>query len=512
MTSKTGIKAVLVAGLGAVVAAGAVVMVGKQKEKRKELPPGPQRATPQAGGALTSYPVPPMPQVPQMTVPGVSVTTPSVTAPGVSFPAGTVTYQGAQIPLPVPTQQGSQVVIPKQPGPDLQQLVANAVASGNPAQMRAVAAQLRTAGNSTGAQALEVHAKTVETTNAAIASGVQMAQQVLQGTPITTTPAMGTPAPQPVSWQLPASVPKSMPADFTLPTAAPAPRQSPVQQAPQATGPVWPVTDPGKVGVAQKMVSNLVATGPKPYKENTALVKAFQSQEAISPVDGLYGAGTATLLGQRYGIIPPKPFYWSKTASKVPGQKAQYQSDMNALAVKDPARAPLWQAAGNVYSTAPAPVSTPAASAVPSVAALPAMVQALPGLSQAVQAVQTALPSGVEGILSSSVAWPVTDPTKLSIANQMNLNLASSAKYKENTALVKAFQSQSGISPADGLYGPGSATKLAQDYGIIPTKPFYWSKTTSKVPGQKSEYRAALTALSLKDPLRAAQWLAAAQV
>lgn len=530
MTSKTGIKAVLVAGLGAVVAAGAVVMVGQQK-KKKELLPGKAPGAP-AGGTLTGYPVPPLPQVPAITVPGTTVTTPSVMAPGVSFPPGTVSVPTASVPAmqwPTQTEQPAQVapaqvIIPKQPTADLQQMVANAIASGDPAKMRQVATQLRAAGNTTGAQALEVHAKTVETTNAAIASGVQMAQQVLQGTPITptpapqppATPALPAPAPtptvQPVSWT--PSVPVSMPPDFALPTATPTVARPTVQlPAPAATGPVWPVTDPAKVAVAQKMVQNLVAT--KPYKENTSLVKAFQAQERLSPVDGLYGAGTATTLGQRYGIIPPKPFYWSKTASKVPAQKAQYQADMLALAAKDPARAPMWQAAGNVYSTAPAPVSTPPASsapALPSVSALPAALQTVPGLQQVVQTAQAVLPSGVEGVLASAVAWPVTDPTKISVANQMNMNLAGSAKYKENQSLVKAFQAQSGISPADGLYGPGTALKLAQDYGIIPTKPFYWSKTTSKVPGQKSDYRAALTALSVKDPLRAAQWLAAAQV
>ena len=49
------------------------------------------------------------------------------------------------------------------------------------------------------------------------------------------------------------------------------------------------------------------------------------------------------------------------------------------------------------------------------------------------------------------------------------------AKYKEDKEKVRAFQSAEGLT-ADGLYGPGSATRIMQSYGLVPVAPFYWSK------------------------------------
>ncbi|MDD5544383.1 MAG: hypothetical protein PHX83_14535 [Acidobacteriia bacterium] len=476
MNRGTGIKAVVVGGLTVGVAAVTAMMVRRKKQ--------PAQGTKGAAGAtpsLTQYPVPPVPQVP-----GATVTTPGVTLPS------------------------TQVTIPSAvPSGDMQQKVAAAIASNNPAQMRAVAAELRAAGNTTGAQSLEQIATLNESGNAAIQAGVAAVTKILQGTPATSstapTPAQPTPA-QPLP-----SAPTPQPVSVTVPTT---PWQLPSATVPQLpTGPVWPETNAAKVDLAAR--TNAMLKQSKPYSENTALVKQFQSQEGLTPVDGLWGPGSAVRLAQQYGIVPAAPYYWSKDKTKVPAQKAAYAATMAALAAKDPARAAEWQNAAIVATgqsasvpTSSIPTSVPAG--IPS--ELTSLAQGIPGLSAVLQQVTQQVPTAPEGILTSTVAWPETDPGRRDVANRMNVMLAARKPYSEDASLVKAFQAQESLSPVDGLYGPGTAQRLAEDYGIIPTKPYYWSKDKNKIPAQKSTYRAALTALSVKDPLRAAQWLAAANV
>lgn len=347
---RDGTTGLLWAGVALVFGGIGAWVFGRKKKEAAAPPPG---ATAGASWQMTGYPVPPTPQAPAAQIP---------TA------AGTVSAGAPQIVFPQALPQ------------NIQQKVANAVSSGDPAQMRAVAAELETSGNTLAAQQLNTIATTVEGTKAGIDVGVKLVQSIIApgstqppaGTPTTpvgpapgaTTPAGPTaPAPTPTTGTPSAGtagggerepdftipripgvseqpIPVRLPAGFQLPGALPGAPQ------PVLTSPAWPGTDPVKVDLANRM--NIMLASKKPYTEDTALVKQFQSQESLSPVDGLYGPGTATRLAQQYGIVPTKPYYWSKTASKVPAQKAEYRAAMLALATRDPGRAADWQAAANV--------------------------------------------------------------------------------------------------------------------------------------------------------------------
>jgi hypothetical protein len=73
--------------------------------------------------------------------------------------------------------------------------------------------------------------------------------------------------------------------------------------------------------------------------------------------------------------------------------------------------------------------------------------------------------------------------------------------------MVKLFQIQEGLLPADGKYGAGVATALAEVYDIIPPVPYYWNKKTW--PADKKRYTGYLEQRAARDPARAKQWLAA---
>ncbi len=87
-------------------------------------------------------------------------------------------------------------------------------------------------------------------------------------------------------------------------------------------------------------------------------------------------------------------------------------------------------------------------------------------------------------------------------------HLRGTRRYKEDRAKVKAFQALMGLKD-DGLYGAKTALAAAS-VGVIPVKPFYWSKTSAKA--DQSSYRKRLTEYAAADPARSGQWLEAAQV
>ncbi len=301
----------------------------------EQLPAG-TGATPTPGASLTGYPGYPTPSIPA----------------------------GAPPVAPAIVESGA-------PPGDVQAVVTAAVLSGDPAKMRQVAAQLRAQGQTLAAQSLESHATTVEVGLAAVKSGQAIAQKILSGGTQTGAPAgtaaeqvppvvVGPPAGQPPAAQPPAAPPAEQPPAYpaipnipiiqdvarTIEQTFPGivPGLPPGLQAPTPT-PIWPVSDPVKYASAVNMNEMLIQK--KPYTEDNAKVKAFQTTEGLT-TDGLYGPGTARVLGERYGIVPAKPYYWSKTVSKVPAQKAEYKAAMLALAAKDPSRAEEWVDAANV--------------------------------------------------------------------------------------------------------------------------------------------------------------------
>lgn len=276
----------------------------------------------------------------------------------------------------------------------LQSRVMTAVASNDPARMRAEAQKLRAEGYTDSGNSLDAYAASVET-NAAVVQGAmqnvanvlaQPVPQVARGSqsppqvpqppqppPVNLPPAA---TPQPTYPTAPEPVPSSPPTtDFQLPGMT-GPIQVPTnifQQAQQAlptlistmtgapstsspvvtTGsPLWPgASDPAKMAVATAMNLNLASSAKG--KENKNLVKQFQTQEqgAAGAVDGLYGPKVAMILGSQYGIIPAMPLYWS-SKSPIADQKADYAEFLTMMADTDPVRFQEWnQAAVRVTQT-----------------------------------------------------------------------------------------------------------------------------------------------------------------
>jgi len=272
-------------------------------------------------------------------------------------------------PVP-PTPTVPQIVQPSAAGPDVQTRVTEAVKSGDPARMRALAQQLRAEGNTAAASSLESYAQAVEVGSNVVNAALATTNQILTGQTQTGAPGVPAPTPTPATppqaQRLPAP-PPAAPAPAAPPVTTPAGYQIPsldqiaqtvqnvltVPQAPAPgpvlpTAPTWPESNPTKYALALRMTNAL--KGRKAYQESNAdktLVKQYQAQEGLTQ-DGLYGPGTGTTVAQRYGIVPVKPLYWTKVTANIPKQKADWRAAMLALAVKDPSRATEWQAASNV--------------------------------------------------------------------------------------------------------------------------------------------------------------------
>ncbi len=183
---------------------------------------------------------------------------------------------------------------------------------------------------------------------------------------------------------------------------------------------------------------------------------------------------------------------------------------------------PLPPAQPAPQTPSPLPTAPPAPAPTTDVT-LPGMtgpIQIPANLMTAAQALPSLLSSGTASapapttgptLITGSPSWPgVNDLTKMAVANAMNLNLASSAKGKENKTLVKQFQTQEAgqAGAIDGLYGPTVAKRLASQYGIVPPAPFYWSSKTP-LANQKTTYIEFLSEMADKDPVRNDQWNAA---
>ena len=137
-------------------------------------------------------------------------------------------------------------------------------------------------------------------------------------------------------------------------------------------------------------------------------------------------------------------------------------------------------------------------------------------LSQAGQqaaAVMTGHTAGGTAPSSHSTTWtpPATstgieDPQR-ALAQQVTTMLQSKGGLKgrgsEDKALVGRFQSQEKLT-ADAKYGPGTATRILQRYGIVPVAPYYWSKKNAAT--QKKAFTAFVRSYMTGDPERSAEY------
>jgi hypothetical protein len=221
---------------------------------------------------------------------------------------------GASKPKPKPTNSASKPHAANEvPPADVLQRITAALATNDPKQIRAVAAQLRKEGWVYQADQLMAAAATLEQAQAIVPILPPTAQET------------GVPAGTVV---FPDVAPAVQPPALNLPSA---PAVQPSSDASDGQGLAIEV---------QRML-----TSSTPYHEDRALVKRWQLAEGVKAPDGMYGPNAAKL-AMKYGLVPVKPFYWSKTSAAQ--QKQQWKALMNSRAKKDPSRAAEWQAAGRV--------------------------------------------------------------------------------------------------------------------------------------------------------------------
>jgi hypothetical protein len=133
-----------------------------------------------------------------------------------------------------------------------------------------------------------------------------------------------------------------------------APGVTPVAPAP---GPVAPAPAPAPApgpsparALAIQVNDMLMRTGVPPVgrgREDQALVAQYQAQERLG-ADGKYGVDTGLTLADRYGLIPQRPYYYSKATAN--SAKARWKAAMARHGQEDPTRLALWIAAGKVDS------------------------------------------------------------------------------------------------------------------------------------------------------------------
>lgn len=303
-------KALPVIALGGLAAAGlAVALTGEAKADTGEPAPG-------------KRPLPPGKKPPTPAPPG-------------------------KIPVPVPTK----------PDADLVGRILKVLATNDPAQIRALAAEVRRLGFPQQADDLERAARAIEKERARRTSpGLPVTiQPVGPGVPVTPPkrkrkpkkrkPRVKKPAPRPVERPpvvvrppkkrvpLPPEPPRATPPEPPPPPPAP-PIKKPI--------PIPPPLDPRKALAVQ--VAEMLAAATK-GTENKAMVKAYQAQEGLKP-SGFYGPGTGKSF-IKYGIVPPKPFYWPRRGTSA--SKNDYRKNLLFQATKDPARAAEWQQAAMVF-------------------------------------------------------------------------------------------------------------------------------------------------------------------
>lgn len=114
----------------------------------------------------------------------------------------------------------------------------------------------------------------------------------------------------------------------------------PASPLPGIIPPMHPKPIEPRMALAARLAHNLATSGPGDEDRN--LVQLFQMQEGLKP-SGMYNASTAACLGERYGIVPSKPRYWTETATRK--SKRHYAQKMRELGSKDMQRKEEWEQA-----------------------------------------------------------------------------------------------------------------------------------------------------------------------
>jgi hypothetical protein len=218
---------------------------------------------------------------------------------------------------PPPAQDRPNVALDPNMPADLALEVARQLQlQGDPAVLEALAVQMRQRGFNNTADQLEAKAKQIR---------VMLDAAHTMSTINTEMQSPGQP-------QLPTSTPPVQTIPVTVTATPPAPLPVPATPQPQA-----PPAEKSKSQILAEAVSTSLSDlisrygcVPKArYKEDTALVKRFQTQESLA-ADGLYGPTSAEHVARYVSDVPP-PFHWKKGA----GQKdlSRYRSNIESIAL-----------------------------------------------------------------------------------------------------------------------------------------------------------------------------------
>lgn len=216
-----------------------------------------------------------------------------------------------------------------------------AFTAADPAQLRQLADEVERAGFKAQADDMRAFAKKIE--------------EAIRATPTAKPPA--TPTIPPTSSSGP--LPQVSPLPGIVPPLAPS-TPGKVTTLPEVVITASPQPTPAAQNA--KLLAGKVALmlrNASKGREDQGLVQAFQQQEldanhgpggsfGTTPgkADGMYGPKSALQLARFYGIVPPKPLYWSK--NNWLQDKKNYRLEMSRFAAVDPQRADEWTAAGKV--------------------------------------------------------------------------------------------------------------------------------------------------------------------
>lgn len=367
----------------------------------------------------------------------------------------------------------------------LKALVAQALATQDPAMFEVVAKQLDAQGYPTQAQLLRSRAQDLRARQGATATG--------------SSGGSGAPQPMLIISPTPGSPPPFVPQTDTSGKALPPDIQNLMAQALQnGTVPVLTSTAfvlekasfPAAAEELRARAREVAATVPPPPPQdqpNVALDPNMPPDLAAEVARQLQLQGDPNALEALATQMRQRGF--NNTADQLLAKAKQIRVMLDAAHTMNNINTEISSPGLPPITPAPPIAPTPIISPAPGGPTIPVVITA-PTTPLPVPPTPQPQPLPVEKsksqILAESVATNLNDLID-------RFGSVPKARFKEDTALVKRFQIQEGLT-SDGLYGPSSAEHVARYVSDVPP-PFHWRKGA----GQKdlSQYRSNIETLAL---------------
>jgi hypothetical protein len=190
----------------------------------------------------------------------------------------------------------------------------------------------------------------------------------------------------------------------------------------------------GKPATGDALTTQLITmlVGKSPGQEDSFMVKKWQSANSRVS-DGKYGPGDALFMADTLGVVPPSPLYWPKSNT----QKAltNWHQEMSRLAIERPGDADAFRFADKA-----------------------GFQPGFEGFPSNKRIVSRRFGDGLGSLLQPSVSTVPSKPsstTNVSTSSQPKTSRPTIRKGSSGSD-VKFMQQRLSISPADGLFGPGT--------------------------------------------------------